>query len=310
MKSLSLDLLPSLKYLRKDPPSQAEYREMFRKQGAVHWDIDGVAAENEHVHVQSWIEVAANYGVKLTNEMFDVEHNVRLFTEAGKTATEKRFLRGSSTDFIAFWILSNHYPDIWKVSVLKVRAEVAKIKEAHLAGLLKNEGMIKPREGVEDVFEALHDEGFIQGAVTGSVRPIFEANMRSLQKMPPWDYVVTKEETTRHKREPDPYFLGLEKTAALLGIDTGYLNETGLAFLRQDLAKRSVSVEDGLSGVEASLNAGIPCVQFILPSQALFTKELPERPLDKYVHIARTGAELTAQIRKVAGSFTPTAFLL
>ncbi|MDD4615610.1 MAG: HAD hydrolase-like protein [Alphaproteobacteria bacterium] len=282
---------------------------MFRHQGAWHWDIDGCAVDNEATHVQSWIDAAATYGVTLTDAMFDQMHTIFVLQENGSLVKVHQYLRGSDPSVIACWILGQQNPGIaaGKVGVNEMKQDIAAITDLHLSGFLKNKDLLRAREGVEGVIENLHSHNWIIGAVTGSKRPIFEANMFVLKKARRlWDYVITAEEVSlEHKKpSPYPYLLGLVKTAQLMGF-----NEPTKGVL-DCMRHRSGACEDGKSGVISAVLADIPCVQFLPPGQALFTEEIPNHPLSQWVFPATSRTQLKGQINRVAETFSPPAPLI
>jgi beta-phosphoglucomutase-like phosphatase (HAD superfamily) len=298
---VSLDPLPSVAYTRRRA-SEEEYQEMFKRHGAWHWDIDGCTVKNEHVHVQAWIDAAAKYDVALTDALFDVKHDINVPQPNETVSPVKQYLRGSDPAVIASWILGQNDPQISKgiIDVPEMLSEVEKIKKMHLQGFLDNKDMLEAREGIPEILESFSENNWILGAVTGSKRPIFEANMSVLGgagKL--WDYVVTAEEVLRKKPHPYSYNLGLVKTAQLLGFEAP--SHDALSYVRT----RSGSCEDGKSGVIASVLADIPCVQYILPTQEVFTEEVEAHPLKDWVFPATSPAQLRANIKVVAGNFTP-----
>ena len=66
-----------------------------------------------------------------------------------------------------------------------------------------------PFEGVEPLMKALHEKGIVQAVVSAKTRAQYEIDMTDL--MPYIDQTVLFEDTQKHKPDPEPLFLCLEK---------------------------------------------------------------------------------------------------
>ncbi len=287
-------------YLASSRASAPEYRDMFLHQGAWHWDIDGCTVENEPVHVQAWIDAAAAYGVRLTDEMFDQLHDISVLQDDGSMKMARQYLRGSDPAVIACWIIGKQGSENAKgvSGAEEMRAEIATIRAMHLSGFIRNRDLLRPREGIEEIIEEMHEENWIVGAVTGSLGdPIFITNMTVLDKVGrSWDFIVAAEEISLEHKKPHPfsYNLGLRKTALLMGFSQP--TEGTIERIRA----ASGVCEDGKSGVIAAYRAGVPVVW--VGSDNVSSLEFNGNPLTG-VYPAATATQVRAQINKIAGHF-------
>ncbi len=96
--------------------------------------------------------------------------------------------------------------------------------------------------GILALLEALHEQGFSTALVTSSRKDMVEQIFRLLPLAPYFDVVLTAEDTPRHKPEPDPYLMGLERLGAA--------------------AEGAVVFEDSDIGASAAVAAGIPVIAY------------------------------------------------
>ncbi len=96
--------------------------------------------------------------------------------------------------------------------------------------------------GVLALLEALRKEGFRTALVTSSRKHMVEQIFRLLPLEPFFDVVLTAEDTPRHKPEPDPYLLGLERLGGA--------------------AEAAVVFEDSDAGARAGLAADLPVIAY------------------------------------------------
>ena len=96
--------------------------------------------------------------------------------------------------------------------------------------------------GVLALLEALRKEGFGTALVTSSRKHMVEQIFRLLPLEPFFDVVLTAEDTPRHKPEPDPYLLGLERLGGA--------------------AEAAVVFEDSDDGARAGLAADLPVIAY------------------------------------------------
>lgn len=96
--------------------------------------------------------------------------------------------------------------------------------------------------GVLVLIEALREQGFRTALVTSSRKHMVEQIFRLLPLAPYFDVVLTAEDTPRHKPEPDPYLLGLDR----LGVGP----------------EATVVFEDSDIGASAATAAGIPVIAY------------------------------------------------
>ena len=96
--------------------------------------------------------------------------------------------------------------------------------------------------GILALLEALVERGFSTALVTSSRKDMVEQIFRLLPLAPYFDVVLTAEDTPRHKPEPDPYLVGLERLGAA--------------------AEGAVVFEDSDIGASAAVAAGIPVIAY------------------------------------------------
>ncbi|MDD3028735.1 MAG: HAD family phosphatase [Alphaproteobacteria bacterium] len=295
-------------YTRTQTIKPEDYQSMFLSRGAWHWDIDGTCVENEAVHVAAWSDIAREHGVTLTDAMFDDTHEIYLPDNSERGARKSvQPLRGASPQAIACWILGKADADIGAGHVdmrTKERA-IQEISGRHLGFFLKNTDLLKPREGIETILDYLQENNWISGAVTGSVREIFKANMSVLGAIGRrWDYIVTAEEVDPRNKKPDPYpyELGLTRLGAIMGMES--VDDS----VRAALKRRSCVIEDGTSGVYSAANAELPCIQYILPSQKPFDAKAFGR--EAGVVVVYTADNLKEEMKRAVRSFSPRGLSL
>ena len=96
--------------------------------------------------------------------------------------------------------------------------------------------------GVLALLKALRKAGFRTALVTSSRKHMVEQIFRLLPLAPCFDVVLTAEDTPRHKPDPDPYLLGLDRLVAA--------------------PEGAVVFEDSDIGASAAVAAGIPVVAY------------------------------------------------
>ena len=186
-----------------------------RPDKAIFWDNDGVLVDTEHVYFEATRRVLASAGIDLTEGEY-----IELFLIQGRGAWHLAAERGVAPDDIE-----------------RLRAE-----RNTLYGELLAEA---PRlvEGIAHVLEALHGR-YQMGIVTSSRKDHFDVIHRSTGLLGFFDFVLTSDDFTRVKPDPEPYLRAVERS--------------GLA------PDACIAIEDSARGLESATAAGIRCI--VVPS--------------------------------------------
>jgi HAD superfamily hydrolase (TIGR01509 family) len=124
-------------------------------------------------------------------------------------------------------------------------AEIAELRLARnvlYSQLLRTERTLI--DGVKETLANLHGK-FVMGIVTGSRKDHFELIHQSTNVLPYFDFVLTSDDYTKSKPEPEPYIFGLQKI--------GVAKEACLV------------VEDSGRGLASAKSAGLRCV--VVPNE-------------------------------------------
>jgi len=178
---------------------------------AILWDNDGVLVDTEHLYFLATREVLATVGITLTEEMY-----VELLLVQGKGAWHLAEEKGMSRE---------------DVSRLRDRRNALYLK------LVNTEA--KVIEGAEEVLKGLHGK-YLMGVVTSSRREHFESIHRRTGLMKYFAFVLTGDDYNKHKPDPEPYLLAVQKTG-----------------LKKE---QCIVVEDSLRGLTAAIGAGLRCI--------------------------------------------------
>jgi len=178
---------------------------------AILWDNDGVLVDTEHLYFLATREVLATVGITLTEAMY-----VELLLVQGKGAWHLAEEKGVSREDVAR--LRNQRNELY---LKLVSAEVKVI------------------DGVEDVLRALYGE-YLMGVVTSSKREHFESIHSKTGLMKYFAFVLTGGDYGKHKPDPEPYLIAVEKTR----------------FTKEEC----VAVEDSERGLISATAAGLKCI--------------------------------------------------
>ncbi|MFT3688062.1 HAD family hydrolase [Paenirhodobacter sp.] len=172
------------------------------------WDVDGTLVDSEPVHHRGLIAVCLELGVDL------------------RADPPERFL-GMNQD--AIWaVLAPQMPEGIDRAGWKTRLQdhfVAAVHEAH------------PMPGALDVMRAFAEAGIAQVAVSNSGRRVMEASLSTHGMAPFLRGMVSFDDVTHGKPDPEPYRKGL----ALLGLP----------------AQQVLAVEDSGTGARSARTAGL-----------------------------------------------------
>jgi HAD superfamily hydrolase (TIGR01509 family) len=183
---------------------------------AIFWDNDGVLVDTERLYFAATKQVLAEVGVDLTKEMY----------------TDLLLVRGKGAWHLAV-----------EKGLSKIEADKLRDKRNEIySRLLSQDHLVI--DGAEEVLKNLHGK-FIMGMVTSSRRDHFDIIHRSSGLLSYFDFVLTGEDYSRHKPDPEPYLAAVKKSGCK----------------KQDC----LAIEDSERGLTAAKAAGIQC--YIIPTE-------------------------------------------
>jgi HAD superfamily hydrolase (TIGR01509 family) len=154
---------------------------------AVIFDLDGVIADSEALHVKAWRILFAHHGLAATEEEF--EHGIGL----------------RDVDWLDY-LFSRRNEDADTTWWQDAKREVFR-------GILEREG--RPFPGADGLIAALSDAGLLLAVASNSWRENIETMVRKLAADHRFRVLTGHEDVTRAKPAPDIYLL----TAERLGVD-------------------------------------------------------------------------------------------
>ena len=205
---------------------------------AVLWDLDGTLVDSAEFHWLSWRDTMAAEGVSLTYQQF-------LDTFGQK-----------NDQILPGWLGA-------AASLERIRA-VGEAKEAEYRRLAQQHGLTA-LPGAADWIRRLRGEGWRQAIASSAPRQNIEVMLRALGVDAAFDAIVSAEDVTRGKPDPQVFLAA----AARVGLPPG----------------RCVVVEDAAAGVEAARRAGIRCIgvnQRVVLDADLAASSLLELPADAF----------------------------
>jgi HAD superfamily hydrolase (TIGR01509 family) len=180
---------------------------------AVLWDLDGTLVDSEEFHWQAWRDTLTPEGVAVTYEQF--------LASFGR----------KNDPIMRDWLGAGYTPER--------SARLADAKEADYRRLVAAHGLT-PLPGARKWLARLHEAGWKQAIVTSAPRANAEVMLRALDLDHVFDAVVTAEDVTAGKPDPEVFLAG----ASRLGVPPA----------------RAIVVEDAASGIEGARRAGMKCV--------------------------------------------------
>ncbi len=183
---------------------------------AILWDNDGVLVDTEHLYFLATQQILASVGITLSQEMY-----VDLLLVQGRGA----------------W----HLAEAKRISpedVIQLRNQ----RDAQYLKLLSSQA--KVIDGVEEVLNVLYGK-YLMGVVTSSQRAHFDLVHHNTGLMKYFAFVLTCEEYSKFKPDPEPYLAAVQRT--------GFKKE------------ECVAVEDSERGLASATAAGLKCI--IIPNR-------------------------------------------
>jgi HAD superfamily hydrolase (TIGR01509 family) len=181
-----------------------------RSERAVLWDLDGTLVDSEEYHWLSWRGAMAGEGIDLTYDRFLASFGQR------------------NDRILGAWLGAD--ADLGRVR------RIGDEKEAEYRRLAETHGLT-PLPGAREWLEALHAAGWKQAIASSAPRLNVETMLRVLHLTPLLDAIVSAEDVTKGKPDPEVFLTA----AAKLGVPPA----------------RCVVVEDAPAGVEAGRRAGM-----------------------------------------------------
>ena len=208
------------------------------KPRAVLWDLDGTLVDSEDYHWQSWQHALSLDGVSVTRDQFKATFGQR----------NEGILRG--------WL----GPD----ATLERINRVADAKETEYRRLAAAHGLT-PLPGAAEWLVRLQAAGWKQAIASSAPRLNVDVMLRALHLEQYFDAIVSSENVTRGKPEPDVFLTAANHLAVP--------------------PDRCIVVEDAAAGVEAARRAGMRSIGVsrtaVLPSD-VFVRSLTELPEDLF----------------------------
>ena len=214
---------------------------------AVLWDLDGTLVDSEDFHWQSWQYAMRAEGLPVTFEQFKAS-----FGQRNETILRK-------------WLGPGAVPaDIDRI---------ADAKEVEYRRLAAQHGLT-PLPGAAEWLVRLRAAGWKQAIASSAPRLNVEAMLRALHLERYFDAVVSSEDVTAGKPDPQVFLVA----AAKLGVPAG----------------RCIVVEDAAAGVEAARRAGMRSIGVSrgapLPAD-LFVASLADLTHDAFERLAPVATE-------------------
>ena len=178
---------------------------------AIFWDNDGVLVDTEELYFQATKEVLSQAGIDFTRDLF-----IQISLRQGRSAFQVAAQRGV---------------DPGTITMLR------SARNRRYSELLRNG--VPVLNGVVETLHQLQGK-VLMGVVTSSRREHFEIIHATTGLLPYFDFVLTRENYTKTKPDPEPYLTAIKRNG---------LN-------REDC----IIVEDSERGLESAKAAGIRCI--------------------------------------------------
>ncbi|MBN1846683.1 MAG: HAD family phosphatase [Sedimentisphaerales bacterium] len=196
-----------------------------RQLGLVVFDFDGVIADSEPVHFESFRRVLERRGLDLSWLEYqqrylaytDREALVRILSDRGRPAQAEQIeqlIREKQRDF-------------------------ARVMPDHC----------RPLAGVPELLANLRDQRIACGICSGAIRQEIATFLRQAELEGFFAFIVAAEDVVRGKPDPQGYRLCLQKAADLGGFDGS-----------GPLPGECLAVEDSIGGIQAAKAAGMACL--------------------------------------------------
>jgi HAD superfamily hydrolase (TIGR01509 family) len=176
-----------------------------------HFDLDGTLADTLEINLQAYksaVEAAGGIWTKKATKLLKSGAQAQKFLLECKKLPQIKF------------------------------NEVSKIKKEYF---LSNVHKIKP---IEEGLDLLNDADGMAALVTNSSMPSTEAVIRFLEIESKFSHLVTSEDVSQHKPEPDPYLLSVK-----------------IADSKFNMKLKHIAIEDSKYGLLSAKNAGLEVIK-------------------------------------------------
>ena len=205
---------------------------------AVLWDLDGTLVDSGDYHWRSWRDTMREEGIDLTYQQFLDSFGQR----------NDRILRN--------WLGAD--ADVARI------VRIGDAKEALYRDLARREGLVA-LPGAREWVERLHAQGWHQAIASSAPRANVEVMIEVVGIRPLIDAIVSAEEVTRGKPDPDVFLAAASRV--------------------QVPSHRCIVVEDAAAGVEAARRAGMKCIGVNAGASLdadVFVRSLADLPADAF----------------------------
>lgn len=176
------------------------------------FDMDGVLADTREFHLRSFQELGAEHGVPMTAEQFQVMFGLE------------------NSKFLPIMFGRELSPELIR--------QMADWKEARYRELIADQLSLLP--GVHEVIAWLKSRGLPIAVASSAPRQNIQQILHSTGVEDLFDAILSCEDVTRHKPEPDVFLLAAERI--------------------QRSADRCWVIEDSLHGIQAAKSAGCQAI--------------------------------------------------
>jgi len=185
------------------------------------FDYNGVLVDDEAVHLEAFRDVLLPLGVSVTDAEYQTQYLG--FDDVGAFRA----------------ILADH-------SIAFDAQLVARLVEAKKPLYLERakRGLVLFR-GASALLNQLAREGAVVGIVSGALRQEIELGLSALEATKSVSFVVSAEDTTACKPDPEGYRIGHAKLSQMAGAQ---------------VARNVLVIEDSIAGIEAARAAALPCL--------------------------------------------------
>ena len=180
---------------------------------AVIWDMDGVIVDSGQLHLKAWQATFSKRGVNFTRADFS------------KTFGKK------NRDTVIYKLKDKASDDVIN--------EIGQEKEEMFRALVTKEGLA-PLPGAVPLIESLDQQGFQQALASSAPRVNVELILHKLGLHHCFQAIVSEEDVTRGKPDPQPFLLVAERLGAM--------------------PDHSVVIEDAPAGIEAAHRGDIKVI--------------------------------------------------
>jgi beta-phosphoglucomutase family hydrolase len=152
-----------------DPKNNSKYCVIF--------DMDGVLADTEPIHFESWVKLGKEIGVEFTKELFE-----QTLGQQSPTITRRLVGGGIDQNLIEKW---------------------ADLKEQYYRDMVQNK--LQPLPGAVELIKRLKSKGFKLAVGSSAPPENVELLLNSLKIKKYFDVIITAEDVEKGKPEPDVF---------------------------------------------------------------------------------------------------------